>query len=110
MFLVKTIYGMLSFPFMVFMVPSVTYLLTKSRSTAYDTYGNCVPQVPNLTEYHKEKKMRSSMLHKDAISVNEYDEVYANKPMHEITIIEKEPLMDELVSPTNTWKLINYFF
>ena len=49
MYLVKTIYGMSSLPFLVFMIPSVTYLVTKSRDTGYDKYGNCVPQVPNLT-------------------------------------------------------------
>ena len=49
MYLVKTIYGMSSLPFLVFMIPSVTYLVTKSRDTGYDKYGNCVPQVTNLT-------------------------------------------------------------
>jgi hypothetical protein len=43
MFLAKTIYGLLSLPFMVFIVPSITYLVTASRDTGYDKYGNCVP-------------------------------------------------------------------
>lgn len=32
----KTVYGLLSFPFMVFAVPIVTVFLTKSKATKYD--------------------------------------------------------------------------
>jgi hypothetical protein len=48
MYLVKTIYGILSFPFLIFVIPTIQYLLTNSRDTGYDKYGQCVPQVPDL--------------------------------------------------------------
>jgi hypothetical protein len=79
LYLVKTIYGVMSFPFTVFILPSVTYLLTKSRDTGYDIYGNCVPQVPNLTQYHKEKLMRSSLLNKGRPKKGDFDNKYSDK-------------------------------
>lgn len=40
--------------------------------------------------------MRSSVLHKND-QLEDYNKVYADRPNHQINIIEEEPLMDELV-------------
>lgn len=48
MYLAKTIYGLLSFPFLVFRIPGLTWILTRSHGTGYDVHGNCVPLVSNL--------------------------------------------------------------
>ena len=37
-FFVKLFYGMLSFPFLIYALPGMQLLLTKSRTTAYDRY------------------------------------------------------------------------
>jgi len=42
-FAAKTIYGLLSFPFLVFSLPFIELVLTKSRATAYDHRGHCLP-------------------------------------------------------------------
>lgn len=39
----RWLYGILSFPFLIFNVPIFLNLLTHSKSTAYDSNGNCVP-------------------------------------------------------------------
>mmetsp|Transcript_12823 Transcript_12823/g.10954 ORF Transcript_12823/g.10954 Transcript_12823/m.10954 type:complete len:86 (-) Transcript_12823:205-462(-) len=36
-------YGLLSIPFLIYAVPPMELLLTRSRATAYDSDGNCVP-------------------------------------------------------------------
>eukprot|EP01016_Furgasonia_blochmanni_P003996 TRINITY_DN11557_c0_g2_i1.p1 TRINITY_DN11557_c0_g2~~TRINITY_DN11557_c0_g2_i1.p1 ORF type:complete len:636 (+),score=95.96 TRINITY_DN11557_c0_g2_i1:66-1973(+) len=41
-------YGLLSFPFLVFLVPSLDTVLTRSRPTAYDKRGNCVPAMKKM--------------------------------------------------------------
>lgn len=56
MYLVKTMYGILSFPFIVFIIPFMTFLFTRARETGYDEYGNCVPKIKDLKQYHKEKQ------------------------------------------------------
>ena len=38
--------GLLSAPYVVFMIPVVTNWLTNTRPTAYDKAGNCVPMLP----------------------------------------------------------------
>jgi hypothetical protein len=35
MYFVKTLYGLLSFPFIVFVLPYMTFLFTRARETAY---------------------------------------------------------------------------
>jgi len=42
----KIIYGMLSLPWLVFALPMIPTVLTRSRPTAYDKEGNCVPMIP----------------------------------------------------------------
>lgn len=88
MYLTKTVYGLLSFPFIVFIFPFITLLLTKSRDTGFDKYGNCVPQIADLKEYHRtlEKK-------KDAA----FDKRYTKAPERKITLIEEEPLLEEII-------------
>lgn len=56
MYLVKTIYGILSFPFLIFNIPGLTWVLTRSHGTGYDRIGNCVPIVQDLNLYHKRNK------------------------------------------------------
>ncbi|KRX01046.1 hypothetical protein PPERSA_00794 [Pseudocohnilembus persalinus] len=48
LFFAKFIYGLLSLPFLIFAVPIISNLLTKSKATAYDQYGNCVPHSQNV--------------------------------------------------------------
>lgn len=43
LFFSKWIYGMLSFPFIIFNIPIFLNVLTRSRPTCYDKKGNCVP-------------------------------------------------------------------
>ncbi|KRX11224.1 hypothetical protein PPERSA_07749 [Pseudocohnilembus persalinus] len=44
LYLVKTIYGMLMFPFMLFVIPQFNEILTRSKETGYDKYANCLPR------------------------------------------------------------------
>jgi hypothetical protein len=62
-FLVKCIYGLLSFPFIIFAIPQLTVLLSKTRETKYNKYGRCVPYLPTLYEA---KKREEELLRKKA--------------------------------------------
>jgi hypothetical protein len=37
-------YGLLNFPFMIFLLKPCVLFLSKSRETGYDSEGNCVPK------------------------------------------------------------------
>lgn len=42
------VYGLLSFPFLIFSIGPIADMLTKTRPTAYDENGNTVPFNPNI--------------------------------------------------------------
>eukprot|EP01017_Pseudomicrothorax_dubius_P008976 TRINITY_DN12990_c0_g1_i1.p1 TRINITY_DN12990_c0_g1~~TRINITY_DN12990_c0_g1_i1.p1 ORF type:complete len:524 (-),score=100.14 TRINITY_DN12990_c0_g1_i1:34-1605(-) len=44
-FAMKMLYGILSFPFLIFLVPLLDQLLTRSRPTAYTRDGHCIPKI-----------------------------------------------------------------
>jgi len=77
MYFVKTLYGILSFPFIVFVIPYMTFLFTRARATGYDVYGNCVPKVKDLKKYHKDRK-RQLATKPEEDTINLYDEIYVN--------------------------------
>lgn len=52
----RTIYGLMSFPFMVFAIQPLATFLTKTRATKYDKFGRCVPDLPSLFEVELKKK------------------------------------------------------
>lgn|SRR3990167_8655917 len=54
----QIVYGFLSFPFLVFAIPMMTTMLTKSRETKYDKYGRCVPNLPTLYEAKAKEEER----------------------------------------------------
>ena len=54
----QILYGLLSFPFLIFSLPLMTTMLTKSRPTRYDSYGRCVPDLPTLYSL-KEREQRA---------------------------------------------------
>ena len=54
----QVLYGLLSFPFLVFSVPLMTTLLTRTRDTKYDKYGRCVPDIPSLYKIKEKEKLR----------------------------------------------------
>lgn len=66
MYLCKTIYGILSFPFLIFLLPGFTWVLTRSHGTGYTPYGKCLPLVSDLNLYHKRAKEKHQV----------YDEKY----------------------------------
>ena len=47
------VYGLLSFPFLIFAVPLCPNILTKARPTAYDRDGRCVPTYVATEAYVK---------------------------------------------------------
>ena len=47
-FYFKSIFGLLSFPFLIFNIPFLVQVLTKSRPTGYTEYGTLVPLVKTL--------------------------------------------------------------
>ena len=55
----QTIYGLLSFPFLLFSVPMMTTLLTKTRPTKYDRHGRCVADLPSLLKLQEKEKQES---------------------------------------------------
>lgn len=55
----QTVYGLLSFPFLIFSVPMVTTLLCKTRDTKYDKFGRCVPDIPSLYQIKEKEKRRN---------------------------------------------------
>ncbi len=55
----QTIYGLLSFPFLIFSIPMVTTLLCKTRDTKYDRFGRCVPDIPSLYQMKEKEKKRN---------------------------------------------------
>ena len=61
--LLKVVYGLLSFPFMIFVIPIVTTIMTKTKATKYDRYGRCIPDLP--TVYEKEMKLKKLMKKKE---------------------------------------------
>jgi hypothetical protein len=52
----KTLYGLLSFPFAIFILPGLSNVLLHVRPTAYNRAGQCVPVVDALKEAKKKKK------------------------------------------------------
>ena len=44
LYMAKVFYGLLSFPFLIFAFGPLQDILTKSRPTAYDKYGNTIPK------------------------------------------------------------------
>lgn len=54
----QIIYAVLSFPFLIFSIPCMTVILTKSRETKYDKYGRCVPNIPSLLKIKEKEKAR----------------------------------------------------
>lgn len=54
----QIVYGFLSFPFLVFAIPMMTTMLTKSRETKYDKYGRCVPNLPTLYAAKEKEEQR----------------------------------------------------
>lgn len=46
--LLKVVYGLLSFPFIIFAVPILAGVVTSTKATAYDNYGRCIPNIPSL--------------------------------------------------------------
>lgn len=54
----QIMYGLLSFPFLVFSIPMMTVILTKSRETTYDSFGRCVPNIPSLHKIKEKEKAR----------------------------------------------------
>lgn len=47
----KVMYGLLSFPFIVFNIPLVISIIADAKPTMYDKYGVCVPYLPDLYKY-----------------------------------------------------------
>jgi hypothetical protein len=50
LFFLKTAYGLLSFPFLVFLVPLLSQLLLHTRATGYNRAGECVPVLSRPNE------------------------------------------------------------
>lgn len=55
-FLVKTVYGLLSFPFIIFVIPQLTIMLARTRETKYNQHGRCVPYLPSVMAALKKKE------------------------------------------------------
>lgn len=53
MYFCKCIYGLLSFPHMIFFVPFFVKLLTAAIPTGYDRYGNCIPVTNKIMIHYK---------------------------------------------------------
>lgn len=45
LFLIKALYGVLSFPFVILKIPGLSTVISHSRPTGYNPYGNTVPYV-----------------------------------------------------------------
>ena len=60
----QTLYGLLSFPFLIFSIPMMMTLLTKTRDTKYDKFGRCVPDIPNLSDIKEKEKRRDERIKK----------------------------------------------
>ena len=62
------VYGLLSFPFLIFAVPLCPAILTKARPTAYDRDGRCVPTYVATEAYVKAygQKINASVVVGDA--------------------------------------------
>lgn len=58
----KTIYGLLSFGFAVFLVPLFPQLLTKAYPTGYDRHGNCVPKLSSKIINKNYSKKKGNLL------------------------------------------------
>lgn len=53
MYWTQFLYGIMSFPFLVFVIPMCQAILTKARPTAYDRDGRCVPTYVATADYVK---------------------------------------------------------
>ncbi|KAL4455010.1 hypothetical protein ABPG74_006392 [Tetrahymena malaccensis] len=49
LFMSKTLYCLLNFPFLIFAFPVIPQIITASRKTGYDQYGVCVPKIVKYT-------------------------------------------------------------
>lgn len=57
-FFAKTAYGLLSFPFIAFVIPPLNAILTHAKPTAYDQAGNAVPLLNARQRQEKERVER----------------------------------------------------
>lgn len=56
----KSMYGLLSFPWLIFNIPKLELLLTKAKPTGYDKKANCIPAITEL-EIRLEESRRIGM-------------------------------------------------
>jgi len=56
LFWAKTLYGLFSLPFLIFLVPLLATLLTHAKTTGYAPSGKCVPLLS--AKQHKERQKR----------------------------------------------------
>jgi len=60
LYFTKVALGLLSTPYVVFMIPVVTNWLTTTRPTAYDKAGKCVPKLPAQAVNHRFEEKQAS--------------------------------------------------
>eukprot|EP00828_Plagiopyla_frontata_P032698 TRINITY_DN42566_c0_g1_i1.p4 TRINITY_DN42566_c0_g1~~TRINITY_DN42566_c0_g1_i1.p4 ORF type:complete len:113 (-),score=13.69 TRINITY_DN42566_c0_g1_i1:162-500(-) len=56
--MIRMFYGLLSFPFLIFSIPFLNNILTKSRPTGYDKYGRCLPKIQLYIEQQQRKILK----------------------------------------------------
>lgn len=75
------VYGIMSFPFLIFAVPMCQSILTKARPTAYDRDGRCVPLYIASEDYVKKYGHK---INSDIVGSNQRED----QPMIEVEGLE----------------------
>ncbi|CAK89935.1 unnamed protein product (macronuclear) [Paramecium tetraurelia] len=78
LFFTRTVYALLSIPFVCFIFPFFVKMLTNAIPTGYDKYGNCIPSLSTIQLSYKETKLRrqtmidiEEILERDLLDKNE---------------------------------------
>ncbi|CAD8090033.1 unnamed protein product [Paramecium primaurelia] len=81
LFFTRTVYALLSIPFVCFIFPFFVKMLTNAIPTGYDKYGNCIPSLSTIQISYKETKLNrqglidiEEILERDLLDKNENDD------------------------------------
>lgn len=102
--LLKVVYGLLSFPFMIFAIDFLIKVVTRSKPTKYDKFGRCVPDLMSVYEKKKKEKKREAKILKRKKKMIELKKKNPEKYLEEEDL---EDLMNFKFSEIWSWNTSN---
>jgi len=95
LYFTKVALGLLSTPYVVFMIPVVTNWLTNTRPTAYDKAGNCVPKLPAEVVNQRFEEEQAAENKERAARFAEGKATYSDKWVKMLGTYDDDQLLEE---------------